>query len=654
MARKRRSSASSTLSPAPLGSAPGIGAYPAYVPLWLVLAALLVVFAPVRNAEFLQWDDFKTIASNPDLNPPTASGVMRYWDPRRPYMDLYVPVTYTAWAAVASLAPRTPAASRGFATGLGRLDPAAFHIASLVVHAIATALAFLILRRLLAANGAASDRAAWAAGIGAGLFALHPLQVESVAWTSGLKDLLGGAFTLAALGLYLRFVEARGGLPTATVSAPATFGRGPGPLPTFILATLAFVLAMLSKPSAVVTPLLAACLVFALPAKPRPDDRARGEARPPRPASLAALRPALAPLGVWLLLALPVMLIARGAQPAAAGFASPLWARPLVALDALAFYAAKLVAPIRLAMDYGRSPDWLVTTPWIWWTWIVPVAIGAAVFLARRRAPWLIPAALFFVAALLTVLGLLRFDFQSHSTVADHYVYVALLGPALALAFFFSRRPAAETALVGALVLLPLAALTRIQVPVWHDTTSLFTQTLDVNPRSVAAHINIGHLLFASGRTEEAMRHDEAALATRPDEPEAHNNLGNALMRLKRPQEAAVHYRAALARQPDSASSHFNLGLALFDLGDVAGAAREYDEALRLQPRYAAALANRAEIHLNAREFDEAAAVYRRALAVDPNLAPARRGLANALAGQAGRSEPGTPRTDSPDSGSPE
>jgi len=629
-----------------------------YLPFGFVLLALVVVYAPMRDAQFLQWDDFKTIAANPGLNPPAARSVLRYWDPRRPSMDLYVPATYTAWAAVASLAPpAAPASSARPSPAPARLDPAAFHAASFTVHAIAAALVFMILCLLLAAHRVPRDRAAWAAAAGAGLFALHPLQVESVAWASGLKDLLAGAFTFAALWLYLKFVMAReteGGASSG--SAPSSSA----PLRLFALATLAFVLAMLSKPSAVVAPILAACLVLALPVRrdrialDAAGDAARGarpdarpdtlpSALPPRSSLRArfdALRPALAPLALWVLLAVPVMGIARRAQPAASGFDSPVWARPLVALDALAFYAAKLIVPVRLAMDYGRSPDGLAATPWIWCTWIVPVAIGAAIFLARRRAPWLVPAALFSVGALATVLGFVRFDFQSHSTVADHYVYVALFGPALALACLLASRPPGRIAAIGGLLLVPLATLARAQVPVWHDTVSLFTHTLDVNPRSVAGHINLGHVLYVQGRTEEAMRHDEAALATRPTEPEAHNNLGNALLRLKRPAEAADHFRAALAVQPDSTSAHFNLGIALSAQGDAAGASREYEETLRLSPNHAGALANLAEIALDAGDYAKAAEGYRRALAADPSLAPARRGLANALAGARGERGP--------------
>jgi tetratricopeptide (TPR) repeat protein len=252
------------------------------------------------------------------------------------------------------------------------------------------------------------------------------------------------------------------------------------------------------------------------------------------------------------------------------------------------------------------------------------------------------------VAALLTVLGLVRFDFQSHSTVADHYVYVALLGPALALAFLLSSRATDRILIVGGLVLIPLGTLARAQV----RRLARFGVALRPYPRRQpaqrrGAHQH-GHIPLrpgAHGRRDTPRRGGPSRSGR--TSPRRTTNLGNALLRSKRPREAAAHFRAALAVHPDSVSGHFNLGLALSDMGDVAGATREYEEALRLSPDHAAALTNLAEIALNAGDLDKAAALYRRALAIDPDLAPARRGLSHALAGHGG-SGPGAEPDDSP------
>jgi hypothetical protein len=176
-----------------------------------VAAITAAVLWPVLGAGFLDyWDDPDTIARNPDLNPPTFGSVLKYWNPAHPYMDLYVPVTYTVWAAIAALTRRAAPDPAGG----GWLSPFPFHAASLVLHMLATVLVFAILSRLLRARGAPGPAAERSAAAGAILFSIHPLQVEAVAWASGLKDVLGGTLALAAIHLYLRS-EAPEGKPVA-------------------------------------------------------------------------------------------------------------------------------------------------------------------------------------------------------------------------------------------------------------------------------------------------------------------------------------------------------------------------------------------------------------------------------------------------------
>src|SRR5262249_33688899 len=108
--------------------------------------------------------------------------------------------------------------------------------------------------------------------------------------------------------------------------------------------------------------------------------------------------------------------------------------RPLVALDAIGFYLRKLVLPMNLAGDYGRTPRAVVESGALWTSWIAPIALIAILIMLRRRAPLLLLAACFFVAPLLPVLGLVPFDYQEFSTVADHYLYLSMLSVALAFA----------------------------------------------------------------------------------------------------------------------------------------------------------------------------------------------------------------------------
>src|SRR5206468_1327381 len=114
---------------------------------------------------------------------------------------------------------------------------------------------------------------------------------------------------------------------------------------------------------------------------------------------------------------------------------APLWARPLIVGDSLAFYLYKLLFPIRLGVDYGHRPEAMLRETWFYFAWLVPAVVAVLVWLARRRAPWLAAAAFAFVLAILPVSGLATSLFQFTSTVADHYLYLAMIGPAMAFAF---------------------------------------------------------------------------------------------------------------------------------------------------------------------------------------------------------------------------
>jgi uncharacterized membrane protein len=152
--------------------------HPPLVPLIIVLLVTAVVFAPVCVAEFSGMDDAGNLVKNPRMNPPGLSAVGWYWS--HSFADLYIPITYTIWSAIAAVA-RTPTAD-----GAMELNSYIFHTVNLLFHLGSAAVVFFILRRLVGRD--------WPASLGALLFAIHPVQVESVAWVSGLKDVQAGLF----------------------------------------------------------------------------------------------------------------------------------------------------------------------------------------------------------------------------------------------------------------------------------------------------------------------------------------------------------------------------------------------------------------------------------------------------------------------------
>ena len=175
---------------------------PLRIALILVLATLSV-FSPVLGMEFLTWDDDINVYQNPLLNPPAPAGLAHFWT--GPHQNLYVPLTYTVWMGLAWFS-RLPD---------GGLHPGLFHGANLTLHVAAVLVVFALLRLLV--------REDWAAGAGALLFAVHPVQVEPVAWVTGLKDVLGGLLLLTAVWLYLR-ANAQG-------MGDGGWGMGTGPHP---------------------------------------------------------------------------------------------------------------------------------------------------------------------------------------------------------------------------------------------------------------------------------------------------------------------------------------------------------------------------------------------------------------------------------------
>ncbi len=487
--------------------------------LGLLLAlACVAVFGEIGRHGFVRWDDEINVYRNPYLNPVTPAHLAHFWTGTgmgKAADTVYRPLVYSVYALIAPGAATAPYLTDGQGAGLGARP---FHAVSLLVHVLNVLLVFGLLRRLV--------KNEWAASAGAALFALHPLQVEAVAWVSGLTDLLGAFFSLLALSAFLRFREA---------------GQGMGQWKWYALATVWFALALLSKPSAVVLPLLALILDCWIMGRPWPES--------------------VRPLMGWLPLVLVSVLLAHHAEPVLmSGVVTPWWTRPLIAGDALALSARHLVWPIGLGIDYGRSPGVaLADRAWLWS--LIALALGVCVWHFRRRYPWLTAGASFFAAALLPTLGLIPFRFQTFSTVADRYSYLALLGPSLALAWGLTRLPhrlpTRARLAVGnlcAVVLLLMGLLSAAQVTYWRSSVALFGRALAVNPRSWMAHINLGGILADSGRRDEAVAQYKQAMRLKPDDAarDAYTD-GVALVRQGRKSEAAAAFRQALDYRPDFA-----------------------------------------------------------------------------------------------------
>jgi len=561
-----------------------------------LVCAVAAVFGRVVGNGWVDFDDYLHLAKNPRFFPVTWQSLRAFWV--APFEKLYVPVSYTVFAGEC-------VASRALVGGTATADlnPALFHGVSVGLHAAAVLVVFAILRRLVGS--------VWAAAAGALLFAVHPLQVESVAWAFEQRGLLAAVFSLTAILLLLgRFQSG---------DAPRLLSA------EYIAATFLLALALLSKPIAMVAPLLAGALIFHVH-KP----------------SLKNVCMVLLP---WVALAAATALITRAVQPQQiSGTGYPVIARPLIAADALAFYASKLAVPVNLCVQYGRTP------PLVWADLSAPLralCVGVALvaaFTLRRTAQVRLPLVLFLIP-LTPVLGLTWFAFQLQSTVADRYMYLAMLGPAAALAMAVDRvlvdarwcRSAVIriTLAIGMTIWLGgLAILAARQTGMWRDTGSLASQACRVAPWTPGPWVMLASYSLEHGDPAKAVACAERALEVEPGNPYAIFNLAEAAFQVA-DKNTADDMRAKMLESGWEngvlVNGLYQRGVAHLRAGRTKQAEICFAGALHWDPKYPQALINLGVLCSRSGRHERAGELFREAIAVDPQQSAAWVGLGNAL-----------------------
>lgn len=500
----------------------------------LIVAAVRAVFGPALHHDFAGFDDSMALYWNPHMGQPLAQNIGWYWAPAHSYMHLYTPVVFTVWNVLAAVGGKAGPPYLPHA-----INPEIFHAASLVLHAICALLVFTLLRRLIKSD--------MAAGFGALLFALHPLQVETIAWASGLKDVLCTAFSLASIWFYLS--------PT---SARMSWWRMSASL-------VCLVLAILSKPAAVMVPALAGVIDLFIVQRPR---------------RTVALK--MIPM---LLVAGALAILGREVQP---NHVVPLigvgW-RPLIVADSLAFYLGKLAMPWDLCVAYGRSPAAVKASGVLAWTWTIPVALAAIVWSLRKNRPWLTASALLFALAPLPVLGWIRFDYQRISTVADHYMNLAMIGPALFLASCVCLIR--SRVLIGTIIclLVALAVNSSIQLSYWRTNLAVWQNAVIVAPDCPEAHENLAFAYLDLGPkfASEQVREFRTAVRMKPRDVRDRDMLAGALISAGRMDEAMAEMLTTVRLQ--EANDHPGAKLpnerlaAYLSLGDLLLARNHPEEA---------------------------------------------------------------------------
>ncbi len=441
------------------------------------------------------------------------------------------------------------------------------HLTSVFLHILNSILLYLLLKTLTGA--------VWRSAVVAGLFALHPLHVESVAWVSERKDVLSALFFMLTLWVYVRYVARPCWQRYSLVFGCLALGLMAKPM----LVTVPFVLLLLDY-----WPLGRFECVEASESEATQNSSAKGcEGRKPVPLQLIVEK---VPLFVLAGLSSVVTFVAQQRGGAVVSItAVPVSSRIANALVTYVAYVGKMMWPSRLAVFY--PPRYELST--VQWACAAVVLLGISVLVvwASRRWRYLAVGWFWYLGMLVPVIGLVQVGRQA---MADRYTYLPLTGLFLMAVWGIAdltgrwRHRRTGLAVLAVIVILGCMAGTWFQVRLWQSGLTLLTHTLKVTKSNGIAHNNLGVALLELGNPEEAILHYREALRIDPKQAVAHNNLGIALMKTGRSEEAITHFQEALRIDPRNAPARTNLGVCLAARGMTEEAIVQYKEALRSAP----------------------------------------------------------------------
>jgi tetratricopeptide (TPR) repeat protein len=545
---------------------------------FVLMAVTIFVYRPAWNGGFL-WDDDVYITNNELLTAP--DGLRRIWfsldSPSQ-----YFPLVYTTF--------RTEHALWG-------LNPTGYHWVNLVLHISNALLVWLVLARL-------NVPGAWLAGA---IFALHPVQVESVAWITERKNVLMGFFFLLTLVAWIAFVD----------------GKAKRRWLFYGLGLILYLFALSAKTTACTLP-AALFLILWLQHK-RIDWKRIVQIIP-----FLVLGIAMGVLAMWW------ERYHQGTSRAVFTFLSPI-ERFLVASRAVWFYLSKLVWPSNLTFIYPRwdvAPTHLLNYVWP----LVGVIVCAAIYFLRRYLGRGVEvAAAFFVATLSPVLGFIMLYTFRYTFVADHYQYLACIGPiALASAGLINLADTFKNCrilILGVALFVPaaLATLTWRQAAIYGNIETLWRTTLARNPSCWMAHNNLGIVLFGKGQLDDAIAHYRTTLEMQPNFWDADYNLGSALLGKGQVDEAIFYCDKAVRMQPNDPDAQVALANALLQKRRIDDAIAHYQKAVAIRPDYFLARYGLGHALLEKGKLDAAIEHSRAALLIQPNDADCHTVLAIAL-----------------------
>ena len=560
----------------------------------ILVVAVLAVYWPVHDYEFLKYDDDKYVTDNRNVKPGLSWQSVR-WAFTTGHASNWHPLTWL---------------SHMLDCQLFELNAGAHHLTSLLFHTANTLLLFIVLTRMTGGL--------WASGFVAAVFGLHPLHIESVAWVAERKDVLSTFFWLLTMLAYVHYAE-----------KPK--------LARYLLTLVLLALGLMAKPMLVTLPFVLLLmdywplerLQFRKPTGS--GDLQKGDTRC-RPVWFLVLEKV--PFFVLTAISSFVTFIVQrkgGAMPGMEMLS--IRSRVDNAIVSYVIYIVKMLWPSRLGVLYPHPAGGLPMTKVVVCGLVLVLLTICFICLVRwRRFPavgWF-----WYVGTLVPVIGLVQVGVQAH---ADRYTYVPLIGLFVIIAWgipeLFAKRPYRKVVLgmLAGAVLAAMIAATSVQLRYWKNSIALFGHTLDVTKNNWIMHGNYATILTTAGEKEKAIDQFNRALKIKPDSAEVHTNLGNLLRDAGRLDDAIKHYRKAIKLEPGLSEGHYNLAVALAKQQDFDEAISEYREAWRLDKWNLDAVSNLAYL-LDEKKgrTQDAIELYEKAIALEPAnvIAHGRLGLA--------------------------
>ena len=560
----------------------------------LLLAVLTAsIYFRVINYPFIHYDDHLYVSDNMHVQTGlTLQSVAWAFTRSIEASNYYIPLTWLSFI---------------FDHELFGMIPGGYHGTNLILHILNAILLFVVLTDL--------TQERWRSAVVAALFAVHPLNVESVAWVAERKNVLSMLFFLLTLRSYVRFVNRPD-------------------IKRFLWVMLFFLFGLLSKPMLVTLPLVFLLLDYWPLNRFQSAKRSPNAGTSPHRSTLWLLCVEKAPLFILSAACSILTYMTQQSEGAIVSLETyPLSLRIENTLLSYVRYVMKTIWPAGLSVIYPyptELPLWQVVCS-------AALILLIAVLIVRWRSlrPWFAVGWLWYFITLVPVIGLVVIG--PHG-MADRYAYIPLMGlfilpawglPAVLMKSRFVKM--GVTVLVGAVISV-LAFISYHQVGYWKSSIALFQHTLNHTSKNPIVHHNLALALMERGRIDEAIDHFYRALEIQPAFPRAHTNIGVALAKLGRYPEAIRHYTEALRLNPNWAGALYNLGNALAAQGEVNDAVEKYNRALALSPKDAEIHNNMGNALFKNGKVDEALNHYKQAVGFKPAFVPALLNLAKAYA----------------------